>query len=143
MQAIRFRRRFLYIYEKIDEYAENESTGNGSNSNLSELKRHTADSRNENDGNREKISVVAEVYFLYHLKTRNSYKAVERYAHAAHDARRYCRKEGNERRYERRGYRHKRRHEYSSYGCVFRDSYATDALAVSRIRTASEQSAGQ
>ena len=76
---------FLFGNDQVYDDAEDKGSGNLGDGDLTDLKGQAADAGDENGGDDEQVSVLAEVDFLDHLKTGNRDEAVKRDAHAAHD----------------------------------------------------------
>ena len=70
----------------IRQDAEDECAGDGGYRDLAEGDGQAADTGDKNNGDNEEVSVIFEVNFLDHLQTADCDEAVERDAHAAHDA---------------------------------------------------------
>ena len=131
----------LDVDERIDENAEDERAGDCSDSDLSEGERHSAHAGDEDGRDDEEVAVLVEVDLLDHLQTADGDEAVERNAHAAHDAGGNGGKEGDEGSDERRDEGDDGRRENGDDGGVARDGDAADGFTVRRIGAAAEERA--
>ena len=85
--------------------------------------------------------VIAEIDFLYHLKTGDCDESVKGDAHTAHYAGRYGRKEGHKGREERSDNSKNCGRKNGVNGSITCDSNASDRLAVGGVRAAAEDRA--
>ena len=76
----------LFIEHNIRDDAENKSTSDRGDRNLAEGYGQAANTGNKDNGDDKEVSVILKINLLYHLKSADRDKAVERDADAAHDA---------------------------------------------------------
>ena len=132
---------FLSVDHNVGQDAEDEGAGDLGHGNGAEADCKSADTGDEDNGYHEEVAVVAEVDSLYHLKTRHCDEAVERDAHAAHDAGRNGRKECGEGSYEGGKQAEHCGSDYRYDRGVAGDSHATDRFAVGGVGATAEDGA--
>ena len=125
----------------IHDDAEDESGGDGSDGDLTEIEGEAADTADEDGGDDEQVAVLFEVDVLDHLETGDGDEAVEGDTDAAHDARRDGVNDRNERGEERDQQSADSGGDDRCNGCVAGDGDARDGFAVGGVRTAAEERA--